>query len=334
MRLKTYCAGSMAEAMDLVRQALGDEAIIVSSQGSDESGSVRVTAAIEAVDDVPSSDANGGGDRGDTIDLICTALDRHGVPDSLTERLMGVAAGRAADQPLVALAAAFDALFTFAPLPTGPAPRPLFLVGPPGGGKTVSLAKLATRAVLAHQPVRLVTTDTTRAGAIHQLDTYARALRLELTTADDPPSLTKSLVPNGNHLALIDSPGVNPYDASELSRLRELIEAAGAEPVLVLAAGGDPSESAEVAEIFTDLGVRRVLMTRLDAVLRLGNVLAVAAGSLSLSEAGITPHIALGLEPINPFALARLFLAKGPMERRAADDEESTLHLNLNQAVQ
>ena len=44
-------------------------------------------------------------------------------------------------------------LFTFAPL-DGETRRPLLLAGPPGAGKTVTAAKLATRAVVAGKPVR------------------------------------------------------------------------------------------------------------------------------------------------------------------------------------
>ena len=47
MRLKSFSADSMAEAMKQVRQTLGDNAIIVSTQGGDAAGSVRVTAAVE-----------------------------------------------------------------------------------------------------------------------------------------------------------------------------------------------------------------------------------------------------------------------------------------------
>ncbi len=46
MRLKSFSAASMAEAMKQVRQELGDDAIIVSTQGGDAADSVRVTAAV------------------------------------------------------------------------------------------------------------------------------------------------------------------------------------------------------------------------------------------------------------------------------------------------
>jgi len=323
MRLKTYSAASMAQAMKQVRQALGDNAIIVSTQGSDEAGSVRVTAAVETADEFDLGPGAAGREVLDAVDVICDVLDRHGVPAPLSERLLGAAARHAANRPLMALATAFDDVFNFAPLPIAPAPRPLLLVGPPGGGKTVSVAKLAAQAVIDRVPVRVITTDTARAGAVDRLRTFARALRLDLATAADPAALARLLASNGERLTLIDSPGVNPYDPVELSQLRDFAEAAAAEPMLILAAGIDALEGAEIGQIFAKLGVRRTMFTRLDAARRLGGVLATAAaGGLSLANAGVSPHIANGLEPINPVALARLFLHQEPAARLATDFPE------------
>ena len=45
MRLKSFYAPTMADAMDLVRSILGDDAIIVATR--QEADGVRVTAAVE-----------------------------------------------------------------------------------------------------------------------------------------------------------------------------------------------------------------------------------------------------------------------------------------------
>ncbi len=50
MRLKSYIAPSMAEAMQLIRQELGDDAIIVSTQRAAGGKGVRITAALEPTD--------------------------------------------------------------------------------------------------------------------------------------------------------------------------------------------------------------------------------------------------------------------------------------------
>lgn len=47
MRLRTFSAPTMSEAMKQIRDALGDDAIIVSSHESERGRGVQVTAASE-----------------------------------------------------------------------------------------------------------------------------------------------------------------------------------------------------------------------------------------------------------------------------------------------
>ncbi len=49
MRLKTFNAPTLAEAMEAVRAEMGDDAIIVSTQRGAEGGGARVVAALEDV---------------------------------------------------------------------------------------------------------------------------------------------------------------------------------------------------------------------------------------------------------------------------------------------
>ena len=47
MRLKTFSAPSMTEALKIVKEHFGEEAIIVSSKKADNGSGVCVTAAID-----------------------------------------------------------------------------------------------------------------------------------------------------------------------------------------------------------------------------------------------------------------------------------------------
>ena len=47
MRLKSFTAKSMRDAMQMVREALGEDAIIVATREENGGSSVRVTAAVE-----------------------------------------------------------------------------------------------------------------------------------------------------------------------------------------------------------------------------------------------------------------------------------------------
>ena len=177
MRLKTFTAPSMAEAMQLVKTHLGDDAIIVSTQKGDGGIGVRLTAAIEAVEEDDGWDDYD--EDGDPIDEITEALAHHNVPAELAEKLTRAAASLDADDALLALAGALDQVFKFQTLPiTGK--RPIVLVGLPGAGKTVTTAKLATRAIMKQQAVNVITTDTVRAGGYEQLAAFTRLLKTDL----------------------------------------------------------------------------------------------------------------------------------------------------------
>ena len=186
-----------------------------------------------------------------------------------------------------------------------------------GPGKTTTVAKLAARATMARRPVRVIAADTVRAGAIEQLAAVARILGISLVTAEGPGRLALAVASAApEELILIDSFGVNPYNAADRREIAALIAAGNAEPMLVTAAGGDAIDTVEIARIFRDLGCSRMTVTRLDLTNRLGSVLAAADGTkLAFAEAGTAPEIAHGLAPFNPVVLARRLLAQVPIEQ-------------------
>jgi flagellar biosynthesis protein FlhF len=331
VRLKSFHAPSMVEAMRLVRDALGDDAIIVATR--EEEGGVRLTAAIDDVEEpllppLSSHDPEPAiGDIGrdysrnhgrgyrrepeiDVVDLICDALSRHGTPPLITDRLLNTIATYDTCDPMEALSGALDSIFTFQPLPLGRAPRPFMLIGPPGAGKTLTIAKLATRATMSGRKVGVITTDTARAGGVDQLAAFTKLLKLKLLAVEDTDALADALsVQRGVEQVLIDSAGRNPFDADDMNDLGDLLNAADLEPVLVLPAGCDAAEAAEVGSSFRELGARRLLLTRLDMTRRLGSLLAIAyEARLSFSDVSATPQVAEGLSALNPNSLARLLL--------------------------
>ena len=181
MRLKSYNAPTMAEAMRLVREELGEDAIIVSTQRSSDAQGVRITAALEEIgDDDDIQRALTGGDSTPFADKVREALEYHGAPARLVDKLVCAAQTVEVGSPTMACAAALEDQFDSAPLPERKSPRPFMLVGPPGSGKTITAAKLAARARLAGRPVGLITADTIRAGAVEQLTAFTGILEVEL----------------------------------------------------------------------------------------------------------------------------------------------------------
>jgi len=110
-------------------------------------------------------------------------------------------------------------------------------------------------------------------------------------------------------LVFIDSPGLNPFSHHDMDYLKGLVNSADVEPILVIAAGGDAAEAADIGEAFGTAGATRLLATRLDMTRRLGAILSAAdGGQLMFSEVSLNPHVATGLCAVNPVSMARLIL--------------------------
>ena len=287
MRLRTIRAARMPEAMAMLRAELGEDAVILSTRRV--AGGVELTAGQDAEDEplmiAPEAAATA---------PLPPELRRHNMPPALAQRLAGAPLRTALAQE-----------FRFARLPLDPGP--LLLAGPPGAGKTLSTAKLATRLVLAGTPPLLVTADGRRAGAAEQLAAFARVLDLSLAVAASPSSLAKALARRApGQPALVDMPGCDPFDDAAARRHAALAEAVHGAAVLVLPAGLDAEEAAETARAFHLLGCRHLLPTRLDAARRLGGVLAAAAAAdLALTEAGTGQDVATGLTRLDAEWLAQ-----------------------------
>ncbi len=318
----------MAEAMELVRQELGDDAIIVSTQRAAGTKGVRITAALEPEDaDSVIAEILSEGSRSDAAEAVREAFEKHGLPQRLIERLVNAARTSALADPVLAGAAALEAGYAFAHLPEHSAPRPFLMVGPPGSGKSMAVAKVAARGVLKQRQIGVISCDNIRAGAMEQLAAFTRILGIDLIKARGPEALRRAVEGAAGmyDLVTIDSPGLNPFKPSDMDYLQALVEAADVEPILVMSAGGDPAEAAEMAEAFAAVGVGRLFATRLDTTRRLGGILVAAdAGQMAFCDVSASPHVAGGISPISALLLAKLMIPESPPLRRREADEAET----------
>lgn len=320
MRLRTFSAPTMAEAMQQIRDALGHDAIIVSSHQSERGRGVQVTAAAENNGTTGEEMAGATGEAAaDTLqdgeaeatpledDILFQSLLYHDVPEPLAERLVRSGARATVVDPIEALASGLDRYFEFRSL--SELARPLMLVGPPGVGKTVTVAKLAAAAMLRGAPASIISTDTVRAGAKAQLSAYTDILQQPLLTADSPESFHAAVLNQAGGRMLVDTPGTNPFNDEEMSDLGRFIAVSDVDPVFVLPAGINALDAADMAAAFSRLGCRTLIATQLDGARRLGAILAAAqSGNMALSVVSISPSIAQGLTPLNPMSLARVLL--------------------------
>ena len=278
MRVKLYTARGMPEAMAMIRTELGADAVILNSRCIN--GGVEVTAGRDEPAAAPTrAPSSVGAARPDSCPLLA-----HGTPEPLAAKL------RAGPLPF-----ALSVAFRFQPIDPGTLRNPLLFIGPPGAGKTLTVARLATRLVIANTPPTVITADTRRTGAFEQLAAYTDLLGLRLHHFGQT-------FPAGP--TLIDAPGLDPFNRADRDELAGLGRHSGATPILVLPAGLDALEALDLAHAFAGLGAARLIATRLDVARRLGGILA-AATRLPLAEAGIGPAAPDGLVPFTPERLAQ-----------------------------
>ena len=302
MRLKSFTANSMKDAMQMIRDTLGENAIIVATREENGGKTVRVTAAIDkdteatmprplaeevAYDDWQYQDDD---DAATVVEEVTDVMLRHAVPEDVLDNVIAAVNVMGLDDSRNALYAALQNLFEFKPLPTKSYGKPLILVGPPGAGKTLAAAKVAARGALAGLKMAVITTDTIRAGGVEQLEAFTRLMKIELKKASTPQDVKARLAEiRGADQIIIDTAGVNPFDPESVKLLARLIHASEGDPVLVIPAGMDADESGEIARVFATIGAKTMIPTRVDVARRLGSLLSAAhQGGLSFAEVSNT----------------------------------------------
>ena len=309
--------------MAQIRAELGPDALILSDRVRD--GFVEVTAALEINDPpelrIPAQPRSAAEDLEPFVrpsrprmppapstgssgepSFLETTLAWHGLSPALIALLTAIPMEQACTRT-----------FRYAPLPVGAEDDPLLLAGPPGSGKTLTVARLATRLVLAGQQPMVITADGKRAGAVEQLAAFTRLLGLTLVAANTPQMLNRAVGRReAGQPVLIDAPGLDLDDPAHAETLQGLLASSGASMALVLPCGLDPVEAQEIAHAHAGLGARTLVAARSDPSRRLGGVLCAAASArLTLSEAGIGSGAADGLVALTPAFLVERLQRKG-----------------------
>ena len=188
------------------------------------------------------------------------------------------------------------------------------LVGPTGVGKTTTLAKLAAHYQLNEgMRVGLITIDQYRVAAIEQLQTYAQILQIPLFSASTAEELESALGQLQDvDLVLIDTAGSNPFDDEKMSELHGLLRTVDSNHViLVLSLNSSARSLVRIADQFTDLAPKSMILTKLDESISGGNLLTVARQIpyplLYCTTGQDVPH---QIEPANPQRLAMFILQR------------------------
>jgi flagellar biosynthesis protein FlhF len=197
------------------------------------------------------------------------------------------------------------------------APVELF-VGPPGAGKTTTIAKIAARERAQHgRRLSLLAADGFRVGAVEQLRLYADLIGSPFAVARTPAEIERSLGSTRSPI-LVDTAGRSIGDARALEVAERLSLLPGVRTHVVLPAGSSVRQASRLLDVY-GARARRVVLTRLDEGDSVAPLLKLLAErDLTLSYLGTGQRVPDDLERASGAALAGHILGPEGPEGHAA----------------
>ena len=155
----------------------------------------------------------------------------------------------------------------------------MMFVGPTGVGKTTTIAKLAARYAFKmskRYKVGIITLDTYRIGAVEQLMTYAKMMKLPIEVVVDPSDFEDALN-NLRHTdyLLIDTVGSSQHDKEKIEKLQYFLNVSSFAEIninLVLSSTTKYEDLIDIYNSFSILNIDTLIFTKLDETKSYGNV--------------------------------------------------------------
>lgn len=277
MFLKRYRGITVRDALALARQELGPDALVLSTRlvarrgwrGWTGAREVEVTVAAEreVSSDRPPAQKSRQREVRDPRAHALARLRAIGLEGTLAEAVVGALApselrGTSSNAIRRALS---DRLGPLAAGHENAVPVEIF-IGPPGGGKTTTIAKLAAQA-RAHHGTRLglVAADGFRVGAVEQLRLYADIIGTSFDVARTPDEFD-GIVARHRRPVLVDTAGRSRDDGGAADLLKQIGDRADVRTHLVLPAGTTPRAAERLLDGYGEGRPDRIVLTKLDEV--------------------------------------------------------------------
>lgn len=261
----------------------------------DEETRVDAQTGTRGVLEVPSSDEQ------DSLPLpslmIEDVLKWHSIPTPIIESLAG------SD-----LTTGIDRVLNFGDLPLNDG-RPIAFCGASGSGKTLSLSKLIANNICTTSTNALVLACDRTPGSYAKISSSLYGTYAEIVDACFPGAVIEPYLDNpAGRQILIDLPGVCIYAKKQMSEVMDIVDRTKAHLVLVIPAGMDPEEAADISAAFIEKGATHMIASRLEQSGRIGSVITAAACGLSLTYGSYSSSLNKGFSLLSPGILARRLL--------------------------
>jgi flagellar biosynthesis protein FlhF len=155
-------------------------------------------------------------------------------------------------------------------------PHIVSLIGTTGAGKTTTIAKLAAMQTHRHkQRVAVISIDHYGIAANEQLKRYARIIGIPLTTAVNSVELKLAIKKHKQQdLIFIDTPGLNPNNQIQIQELKAYFSKLPDLQIhFVVSVATKEKDLREISQTFREVGVQRLLFTKIDESKTYGNML-------------------------------------------------------------
>jgi flagellar biosynthesis protein FlhF len=276
MHYRKFRAGSVRDALRVVREELGPNALVLSTTMVPLPGwrgwvgvrEVEVAAAIDR--GMPEPRQQESVERqpvleGSAAEVVArlTAAGLDPVLSAQVAESMPAANRRGAS--LVSLRGALASRLSELAAPDDEFAKVEMFVGPPGAGKTTTIAKIAARERARDgRRLGLIAADAFRIGAVEQLRTYAEILRAPFRAARTPDELDEALEGRRRQPVLVDTAGRSPADAASRDLFRVVTARPGVRTHLVLPADTSVRSARRIFDAYAEARPSRIVLTKLD----------------------------------------------------------------------
>jgi flagellar biosynthesis protein FlhF len=159
----------------------------------------------------------------------------------------------------------------------------MMLVGPTGVGKTTTIAKLAARYLYkmdTKYKVGVISLDLFRVGAVEQLNSYAKIMRLPIESAKNSNEFKAALqkLSYCNYI-LVDTAGASQYDVEKIELINDYLQSnldISIERVLVMPMNIKNSDLDEIYSKFSKLFIHSIIFSKLDETSSFGSLISFA----------------------------------------------------------